>query len=51
AHDLLGLFDDIAPKFVKRYLDGSTQILNAVEQFASDVREGTFPGPEHSFNA
>lgn len=48
-HDLLGLYSDISPKFVKRYASLHNTILEAVSQYKSDVQEGNFPGPEHSF--
>lgn len=49
-HDLLGLYSDISPKFVKRYASLQNTILEAVSQYKSDVKEGNFPGPEHSFD-
>jgi len=49
-HDLLGLYSDISPKFVKRYASLHNTILEAVSQYKSDVKEGNFPGPEHSFD-
>jgi 3-methyl-2-oxobutanoate hydroxymethyltransferase len=48
-HDMLGLFDDFTPKFVKRYADLKTVILGAVKTYISDVKEKTFPTEEHSF--
>ena len=48
-HDMLGLFDDFTPKFVKRYAELKGLIGGAVEDFISEVRERKFPGPEHSF--
>ncbi|MBX9622812.1 MAG: 3-methyl-2-oxobutanoate hydroxymethyltransferase [Gemmataceae bacterium] len=48
-HDLLGLFQDFAPKFVKRYADLGPQVTAAVGAYCREVRAGTFPGPEHSF--
>ncbi len=48
-HDLLGLYSDISPKFVKRYAALHTTIGEAVGRYKSDVKEGKFPGPEHSF--
>jgi len=48
-HDLLGLFDDFTPKFVKRYADLKETMNGAVKNFISEVRERKFPGPEHSF--
>lgn len=48
-HDLLGLFDRYTPKFVKRYLNLSPLILEALTRFKDEVGRGTFPGPEHTF--
>lgn len=49
AHDMLGLFNDLRPRFVKQYADLGATIVTAVEQYCRDVREGRFPGPEHAF--
>src|SRR5262249_49499882 len=49
-HDMLGLFDDFTPKFVKRYADIKEVMTGAVKVFIADVREGKFPGKEHSFH-
>jgi len=48
-HDMLGLFDDFTPKFVKRYADVKAIMADAVQSFITDVREQKFPGEEHSF--
>jgi 3-methyl-2-oxobutanoate hydroxymethyltransferase len=48
-HDMLGLFDDFKPKFVKRYADIKEVMTGAVKDFITDVREQKFPGEEHSF--
>jgi 3-methyl-2-oxobutanoate hydroxymethyltransferase len=48
-NDLLGLFDDFTPKFVKRYADLKEITTHAVKSFIGDVREGKFPAEEHSF--
>jgi 3-methyl-2-oxobutanoate hydroxymethyltransferase len=48
-HDLLGLFDDLRPRFVKRYAELGDNVRQAVEAYCRDVRAGTFPGPEHGF--
>ena len=48
-HDMLGLFDDFTPKFVKRYADIKDSMAAAVKTFIDEVREGKFPGEEHSF--
>jgi 3-methyl-2-oxobutanoate hydroxymethyltransferase len=48
-HDMLGLFDDFTPKFVKRYADIKAVVTGAVKSFIADVHERKFPGEEHSF--
>jgi 3-methyl-2-oxobutanoate hydroxymethyltransferase len=47
--DLLGLFDELRPRFVKQYVDLGRAVTQAAEQYCREVREGTFPGPEHGF--
>ncbi len=49
-HDLLGLEDRIAPKFVRRYADLKGEAVAAMERFCADVRSGAFPGPEESYH-
>jgi 3-methyl-2-oxobutanoate hydroxymethyltransferase len=49
THDMLGLFDELRPRFAKQYADLGRTILDAVEAYCREVREGTFPGMEHSF--
>jgi 3-methyl-2-oxobutanoate hydroxymethyltransferase len=48
-HDLLGLYDGRTARFVKRYADVGSTIRGALEEFASDVREGRFPAEEHTY--
>jgi 3-methyl-2-oxobutanoate hydroxymethyltransferase len=48
-HDLLGLFPDFRPKFVKRYADLGTVVKAAVETYCREVRDGSFPATEHTF--
>lgn len=48
-HDMLGLFDDFVPKFVKRYADVKQTMLGAVKEFVGEVKERKFPAAEHSF--
>jgi 3-methyl-2-oxobutanoate hydroxymethyltransferase len=50
VHDVLGLYDKIKPKFAKRYLELSTDIVKAVEFYKNDVVSGKFPSTEHSFS-
>ncbi|MEW6298315.1 MAG: 3-methyl-2-oxobutanoate hydroxymethyltransferase [Thermodesulfobacteriota bacterium] len=49
-HDILGLTERFAPKFVKRYADVRGVITQAVSAYISDVRSGAFPLDEHSFH-
>lgn len=48
-HDLLGLNDRFNAKFVKRYASLAQDVREAVALYAAEVREGRYPGPEHSF--
>jgi len=50
-HDMLGLTTGKAPKFVKRYANLAEEITRAAKSYAEDVRNGTFPGPEHEYSA
>ncbi|MGR3780703.1 MAG: 3-methyl-2-oxobutanoate hydroxymethyltransferase [Albimonas sp.] len=49
--DMLGLFADFKPKFVKRYAELEAAARAAVAAYAADVRARRFPGPEHVFGA
>jgi 3-methyl-2-oxobutanoate hydroxymethyltransferase len=48
-HDLLGLYPDLRPKFVKRYAELGAAVTAAVAAYCREVRDGTFPAAEHSF--
>ncbi|GAB6112510.1 3-methyl-2-oxobutanoate hydroxymethyltransferase [Desulfomicrobium salsuginis] len=48
-HDTLGMFDRFTPKFVKKFETLGVKAKDAVGAYAREVREGTFPGPEHTF--
>jgi len=48
-HDMLGLNEDFAPKFLKHYGQLGEAVREAVRSYATDVREGKYPGKEHSF--
>jgi 3-methyl-2-oxobutanoate hydroxymethyltransferase len=48
-HDLLGLYEGHAPRFVKQYADLAPTIAAAVERYANDVRDGTFPEEKHTY--
>jgi 3-methyl-2-oxobutanoate hydroxymethyltransferase len=49
TQDMVGLFAEFTPKFVKRYGDAGKLIENAVADYAAEVRSGTFPALEHCF--
>jgi 3-methyl-2-oxobutanoate hydroxymethyltransferase len=48
-HDLLGLFDRFTPKFVRRYLDLSREIGEALGEYLADVEGRRFPAEEHTY--
>ena len=48
-HDILGLCEKYSPKFVKRFADVSGTIRQGIDDYIHEVKEGSFPGPEHSF--
>jgi 3-methyl-2-oxobutanoate hydroxymethyltransferase len=47
--DMAGYTGGRVPRFVKKYADLRAELLRAAREYADDVRGGTFPGPEHSF--
>jgi len=49
-HDLLGLEDRIAPRFVRRYSSLKADAVAAVAAFAADVRAGRFPSDSESYH-
>jgi 3-methyl-2-oxobutanoate hydroxymethyltransferase len=48
-HDLVGLYDEHVPRYVKRYAEVKTAMIDAVRQYASEVRARRFPGAEHEY--
>ncbi|MBA3587211.1 MAG: 3-methyl-2-oxobutanoate hydroxymethyltransferase, partial [Chloroflexi bacterium] len=48
-HDLLGINEGAAPRFVKRYADLAGETRRALEAFATDVRSGAYPADEHEY--
>ncbi len=48
-HDLLGLYEGKAPRFVKRYADLATEAKRALAAYVEDVREGRFPEEQHTY--
>ncbi len=47
--DILGLYGDRQPKFVKKYMNLRPQIIDAVKQYCSDVKKSEFPSKEHTY--
>ena len=50
VQDLLGMYDKIKPKFAKRYMNLSEDIVNSLQNFKQDVRSETFPAEENWFS-
>jgi 3-methyl-2-oxobutanoate hydroxymethyltransferase len=50
-HDMLGLFAEFRPRFVRRFLEGAELIGGAVKEYLERVADGTFPGAEHSYGS
>ncbi|MBR6199158.1 MAG: 3-methyl-2-oxobutanoate hydroxymethyltransferase [Spirochaetales bacterium] len=48
-NDIIGMCDNMRPKFVKQYADVGSIILNAVNSYCDEVRAKTFPAAEHTF--
>ncbi len=49
TQDLLGMFPKFVPKFVKKYANLSEEMRQAISSYIKEVKEGKFPGEEHSF--
>jgi 3-methyl-2-oxobutanoate hydroxymethyltransferase len=49
-HDVLGIEERMAPKFVRRYAAIGGDSVDALRSFATDVRSGAFPGPDESYH-
>ncbi len=48
-HDLLGMYDKLSPKFVKRYAELGETMRQAFAAYRADVETGAFPAPEHGY--
>ena len=49
-NDMLGMFSDFVPRFIKQYAKLNTEITAAVQHYIAEVREGDFPAGEHTFD-
>jgi len=47
--DMLGLFEEFTPKFVKKYMDGATLVKEAVKQYSDEVQSKEFPQEIHTY--
>ena len=47
--DMLGMFSDFTPKFVKKFANVGETMAEAFKDYINEVQSGTFPGPEHGF--
>ncbi|MEA3523743.1 MAG: 3-methyl-2-oxobutanoate hydroxymethyltransferase [Campylobacterota bacterium] len=47
--DMLGLFEEFTPKFVKKYLDGAGHVKNALRNYKKEVESGAFPDDMHTY--
>ena len=47
--DMLGMYSDFVPKFVKKYASVGDDMKKAFGKYIDEVRDGVFPGDEHSF--
>ena len=49
-HDMLGIYEDLRPKFVKRYAELSKEIFDAVSSYNHDIKAGMFPDESNTFH-
>jgi 3-methyl-2-oxobutanoate hydroxymethyltransferase len=49
-HDMLGIYQDIRPRFVKRYAELSKEIFDAVSSYNHDIKTGIFPEESNTFH-
>jgi 3-methyl-2-oxobutanoate hydroxymethyltransferase len=50
THDMLGLFQRFSPKFVKKYINLSNEIIEAIKKYKEEVQNLQFPTKDHSFS-
>lgn len=49
THDMLGMYSDVSPSFVKQYAELGSLMQQAFESYRDEVTQGTFPTAEHSY--
>ena len=50
SHDILGMFWDFKPRFVKQYINNEKIISDAIKEYTSDVSNHLFPSREHCYD-
>ena len=50
GQDLLGMFSDFVPKFVKHFANVGAEVKKGVAAYCGEVKAGTFPDDAHSFH-
>jgi len=48
--DMLGMYGDMQPKFVKRYAELGIDMTEAIQQYKAEIQQEEFPAPEHTFS-
>lgn len=48
-HDMLGLYTDMQPKFVKHYINGFDLIKQAITDYTTEVKKSVYPAKEHTY--
>ncbi len=49
-HDMLGIYEQMTPKFVKKFGEVGAEMKAAFSRYIEQVKQGTFPAPEHTFS-
>ncbi len=47
--DMLGLFEEFTPKFVKKYIDGASIVKDAIKNYSDEVKNREFPQEIHTY--
>ncbi len=50
TNDMLGIYSDFTPKFVKLYANLKEEISAGISRYVQEVKDGSFPAPEHCFS-
>lgn len=48
-HDMLSIYSDFSPKFVKKYADIGNTVIEALKNYDREVKSGVFPSDENSY--